>query len=69
MPEFKVNTIEEIDNVRSLPGLLISLCLTLMRYPRHHTGVQGLTRDLPHWGDAPILMAQTPAEPSRSHAP
>ena len=28
MPEFRVNTIEEIDNVRSLPGLLISSCMT-----------------------------------------
>lgn len=58
MPEFRVNTIEEIDNVRSLLSLLITSCLTLMRYPRHHTGVQGLTRDVPRWDDAPHLMAQ-----------
>ena len=69
MPEFRVNTIEEINNVRSLPDPPISSCMTLMRCPRHHTGVQGLTRDLPRWDDAPPLVAQAPAEPSRTHAP
>ena len=69
MPEFRVNTIEEINDVRSLPYLLISSCMTLMRYPRHHTGIQGLTRDLPRWDDAPPHMAQAPAAPSRPHAP
>ena len=66
MPEFRVNTIEEINDVRPI---LIPSRMTLMRYPRHHTGVQSLTRDLPRWDDAPPLVAQAPAEPDRPHAP
>lgn len=45
------------------------LFITLIRWPRHHTGIQNPAGDLSRWDHTSYLMAQAPTGPTRSHAP
>ena len=65
MPEFKINTTDEINAVSLLRPLGSLSCAIIHD---NSSGIQYLAGDLPRWNYTPSLMAQTSTEPARPYA-